>query len=363
MSSSFGEMIRISIFGESHGEAIGVVLDNLPAGCPIDEVQLALQMARRAPGRDTTSTPRRESDYVRIVSGLLNGKTTGAPLCGMIENTNTRSSDYESLRVLPRPGHADYTGAVRYNGANDIRGGGHFSGRLTAPLTFAGAICRQILSLHGIRIGAHALQIGSILDTAFDPVDISDALLERISTEYFSLIDRSVQTLMNQEIENARLQADSVGGVVECAVTGLPAGIGSPMFYGVENVLSCILFGIPAVKGVEFGDGFACASLRGSENNDAFTAENGQVKTVTNHSGGILGGITTGMPVIVRAALKPTPSIGQEQETVNLTTLQNEPLSIHGRHDPCIVPRAIPVVESAVAIGLINLMAERGKLV
>lgn len=363
MSSSFGEMIRISIFGESHGEAIGVVLDNLPSGCPIDEEQLAVQMARRAPGRDTTSTPRREGDHVRIVSGLLNGKTTGAPLCGMIENTNTRSSDYEGLRVLPRPGHADYTGAVRYNGANDVRGGGHFSGRLTAPLTFAGAICRQILSLHGIRIGAHALQIASVEDTAFDPVDISDALLKRLSTEHFSLIDRSVQSAMVQEIESARLQADSVGGVVECAVTGLPAGIGSPMFYGVENVLSSILFGIPAVKGVEFGDGFASAALRGSENNDAFTAENKQVKTVTNHSGGILGGITTGMPVIVRAAFKPTPSIGREQETVNLTTLQNEPLAIHGRHDPCIVPRAIPVVEAAVAVGLINLMAERGKLI
>lgn len=363
MSSSVGEMIRISIFGESHGEAIGVVLDNLPAGCSIDEEQLALQMARRAPGRDTTSTPRREGDNVRIVSGLLKGKTTGAPLCGMIENTNTRSSDYEGLRVLPRPGHADYTGAVRYNGANDVRGGGHFSGRLTAPLTFAGAICRQILSLHGIRICAHALQIASVKDAAFDSVDISDALLERLSTEYFSLIDRSVLPAMVQEIESARLQSDSVGGIVECAVTGLPAGIGSPMFYGVENVLSSILFGIPAVKGVEFGDGFAAASLRGSENNDAFTAESNQVKTVTNHSGGILGGITTGMPVIVRAAFKPTPSIGREQATVNLTTLQNEPLVIHGRHDPCIVPRAIPVVEAAVAVGLINLMAERGKLV
>ena len=363
MSSSVGEMIRISIFGESHGEAIGVVLDNLPAGCSIDEEQLALQMARRAPGRDTTSTPRREGDNVRIVSGLLKGKTTGAPLCGMIENTNTRSSDYEGLRVLPRPGHADYTGAVRYNGANDVRGGGHFSGRLTAPLTFAGAICRQILSLHRIRIGAHALQIASVKDTAFDPAVISDALLERLSSEYFSLIDRSVQPAMVQEIESARLQLDSVGGIVECAVTGLPAGIGSPMFYGVENVLSSILFGIPAVKGVEFGDGFAAASLRGSENNDAFTAESNQVKTVTNHSGGILGGITTGMPVIVRAAFKPTPSIGREQATVNLTTLQNEPLVIHGRHDPCIVPRAIPVVEAAVAVGLINLMAERGKLV
>ncbi|WP_306569541.1 chorismate synthase [Faecalispora jeddahensis] len=362
MSSSFGDSVRISIFGESHGEAIGVVLDNLPAGCSIDEEQLALQMARRAPGRDLASTPRSEGDQVRIVSGLLNGKTTGAPLCGMIENTNTRSSDYESLRVLPRPGHADYTGAVRYNGANDVRGGGHFSGRLTASLTFAGAVCRQILSVHGIRIGAHALRIASISGTAFDPVEVPDALLERLSTEYFSLIDRSVEAAMREEIEEARKCADSVGGVVECAVTGVPAGIGSPMFYGVENVLSSILFGVPAVKGVEFGDGFAAASLHGSENNDAFTAENGQVKTRTNHCGGILGGITTGMPLILRAAFKPTPSIGREQNTVNLNTLQNEPLVVHGRHDPCIVPRAIPVVEAAVAVGLVNLMAERGRL-
>lgn len=362
MSSSFGDSVRISIFGESHGEAIGVVLDNLPAGCSVDEEQLALQMARRAPGRDLASTPRSEGDQVRIVSGLLNGKTTGAPLCGMIENTNTRSSDYESLRVLPRPGHADYTGAVRYNGANDVRGGGHFSGRLTAPLTFAGAVCRQILSVHGIRIGAHALRIASVTDTAFDPVEIPDALLERLSTEYFSLIDRSIEAAMREEIEEARKCADSVGGVVECAVTGVPVGIGSPMFCGVENVLSSILFGVPAVKGVEFGDGFAAASLHGSENNDAFTAENGQVKTRTNHCGGILGGITTGMPLILRAAFKPTPSIGREQNTVNLNTLQNEPLVVHGRHDPCIVPRAIPVVEAAVAVGLINLMAERGRL-
>lgn len=362
MSSSFGDSVRISIFGESHGEVIGVVLDNLPAGCSIDEEQIALQMGRRAPGRDLASTPRSEGDRVRIVSGLLNGKTTGAPLCGMIENTNTRSSDYESLRVLPRPGHADYTGAVRYNGANDVRGGGHFSGRLTAPLTFAGAICRQILSVHGIRIGAHALRIASVADAAFDPVEIPNALLERLSTEYFSLIDRSKEAAMRQEIEAARKSADSVGGVVECAVIGLPAGIGSPMFYGVENVLSSVLFGIPAVKGVEFGDGFAAAALHGSENNDSFSAENGQVTTVTNHCGGILGGITTGMPLIVRAAFKPTPSIGREQNTVNLTTLQNEPLVVHGRHDPCIVPRAIPVVEAAVTVGLVNLMAERGSL-
>jgi chorismate synthase len=362
MSSSFGEYVRISIFGESHGEAIGVVLDNLPAGQAIDEEQLAVQMARRAPGRDLAATPRHEGDRVCIVSGLLHGKTTGAPLCGMIENTNTRSADYENLRILPRPGHADYTGAVRYHGANDVRGGGHFSGRLTAPLTFAGAICRQILSAQGVCIGAHALRIANVSDKAFDPVHIPADLLKRLSGEYFSLIDRTAETAMRQEIEAARKDADSVGGVVECAVTGLPAGLGSPMFYGVENVLSAILFGIPAVKGVEFGDGFGAAALHGSENNDVFAAKDGRVVTATNHCGGILGGITTGMPLIVRAAFKPTPSIGRQQSTVDLNTLQSEPLVVHGRHDPCIVPRAIPVVEAAVAVGLMNLMAERGML-
>ncbi|WP_101697324.1 chorismate synthase [Clostridium minihomine] len=362
MSSSFGDSIRISIFGESHGDAIGVVLDNLPAGEPIREEEIEQQMARRAPGQDSSATPRKESDRVRIVSGLLNGKTTGAPLCGMIENTNTRSSDYENLRITPRPGHADYTGSIRYSGANDVRGSGHFSGRLTAPLTFAGAVCRQILFARGIHIGAHVLRIASVADSPFDPVQIPDELLDRLSTQYFSLIDKSKEAPMRQEIESARQSGDSVGGIVECAVTGLPSGIGSPMFGGVENVLSGVLFGIPAVKGVEFGDGFACTFLRGSENNDAFSIENGRVKTVTNHCGGILGGITTGMPVLVRAAFKPTPSISLEQNTVNLNAMEKTTLSIHGRHDPCIVPRAIPVVESAVALGLINLMAERGKL-
>ena len=301
-------------------------------------------------------------DQVRIVSGLLNGKTTGAPLCGMIENTNTRSADYENLRVQPRPGHADYTGAIRYGGANDVRGGGHFSGRLTAPLTFAGAVCRQILVTQGIRIGAHALHIAGIYDSPFDPVNVPDELLAHLSTEYFALIDRTQEPAMRQKIEDARQALDSVGGVVECAVTGLPAGIGSPMFYGVENVLSAILFGIPAVKGVEFGAGFQSAELHGSENNDAFRVTGGAVKTVTNHSGGILGGITTGMPLVLRAAFKPTPSIAQEQDSVDLTDMTNTKLQVKGRHDPCIVPRAIPVVEAAVAVGLINLLAERGKL-
>lgn len=357
MSSSFGEHVRISIFGESHGDAIGVVLDNLPAGQTIDEQQLAVQMARRAPGRDLASTPRREGDRVRIVSGLLNGKTTGAPLCGIIENTNTRSADYENLRILPRPGHADYTGAVRYHSANDVRGGGHFSGRLTAPLTFAGAICRQILSARGIRIGAHALRVAGVSDKAFDPVQIPDSLLERLSGEYFSLIDRDAETAMRQEIEDARKDADSVGGVVECAVIGLPAGIGGPLFGGIEPMLASMLFGIPACKGVEFGAGFGAAQLHGSENNDPYEiTEYGEIHTKTNHAGGILGGISTGMPVVFRAAFKPTSSIGREQDSVNLQTGKNTKLNVHGRHDPCIVPRAVPVVEAAAAIALLDMV-------
>lgn len=362
MSSSWGEHVRVSIFGESHGEEIGVVLDNLPAGESISEEEILAQMARRAPGRDKSSTPRRESDTPRIVSGFLNGKTTGAPLCAVIRNTNTRSGDYENLAVLPRPGHADYPAFVRYGGFNDIRGGGHFSGRLTAPLTFAGAVCRQILFRRGIRIGGHVASVAGVRDSLFAPADIPDELLDRLSSVYFPLIDAEAEPLMREKIEEARMARDSVGGTVECAVTGVPAGVGSPMFGGVENVLSSIVFGVPAVKGLEFGAGFSVAGLRGSEDNDPYYMESGAVKTRTNNCGGILGGITTGMPILLRAAIKPTSSVSLEQDTVNLKTMENARLSVHGRHDPCIVPRAVPVIEAATAIGIVNLLAERGKL-
>ncbi len=363
MSSMIGNTVRASIFGGSHTEAIGVVLDGLPHGEEIDLTALEQQMARRAPGRDKSSTPRKESDTPRILCGLLDGVTTGAPLCLIIENTNTRSKDYSDLKIHPRPGHADYTAYVRYGGHNDIRGGGHFSGRLTACLTAAGAIARQILEKRGIHIGAHALQIGPVQDRRFDPIHVRNEDLMRLSTSYFSLLDPEKEAPMRAVIEEARQALDSVGGVVECAVTGLPAGLGSPMFGGVENELGRALFGIPAVKGVEFGDGFGVAALHGSENNDAFCYdEDGKVKTLTNHAGGILGGITTGMPVIVRCACKPTPSIAQEQQTVDLCKKTDAPLSIHGRHDPCIVPRAIPVVESTVALVLLDMMAGQGML-
>lgn len=361
MGSVIGQRIKVSIFGESHGEAIGCVIDGLPSGCPIDMEQVALQMARRAPGRDATATPRKESDIPHILSGMLDGKTTGAPLCMVIQNQTPRSGDYANLLTCPRPGHADYTGYVRYNGQNDIRGGGHFSGRLTAPLTFAGAVCRQILKQKGITVGGHIAAIAGIEDKPLDGVNVTAEELDALSAIPFSLCDPTVEGAMRQAVEDARLQGDSVGGVIEVAAVGLPAGWGSPMFDGIENRLAPILFGIPAVKGVEFGDGFALSAMRGSEANDPFQyADDGRVVTTANHNGGILGGITTGMPLTVRVAIKPTPSIAMEQDTVDLATGENTRLTIHGRHDPCIVPRALPVVEAALSIGLLDIAMTEG---
>ena len=363
MSSTFGKNLHISVFGGSHTEAIGVVIDGLPAGETIDQDALLRQMARRAPGRDKSRTPRKESDIPRILCGLLDGVTTGAPLCLIIENTNIRSKDYSDLKIHPRPGHADYTAFVRYGGHNDIRGGGHFSGRLTACLVAAGGIARQILQRRGILIGAHALQIGPVFDRRFDPVSISPEELIRLSETYFALLDPEKESAMRDVIEEARMAQDSIGGIVECAVTGLPAGLGSPMFDGVENVLGAALFGVPAVKGVEFGDGFGVAALHGSENNDPFTyGEDGKVKTLTNHAGGVLGGITTGMPLVFRCAVKPTSSISRAQHTIDLSRGCDDTLSVHGRHDPCIVPRAIPVVEGVAAMALLDMMSGQGLL-
>lgn len=356
--SSWGKNIKISIFGESHGGGIGVVIDGLPAGESIDMDSLLLQMSRRAPGKDPTATPRSEKDAPEILSGILGGKTTGAPLCAVIRNTNTRSGDYGNVLSCPRPGHADYTGYVRYDGFNDVSGGGHFSGRLTAPMVFAGAVCRQILSRRGIHIAAHIASVGNVSDKRFDPVDIPKELMQRLSESSFSLIDKDAETPMRQLIEKCRMNQDSIGGTVECAVTGVPAGAGSPMFEGAENIISSIVFGIPAVKGIEFGAGFEASKMRGSENNDAFYYDGATVRTRTNNHGGILGGISSGMPIIFRAAFKPTPSISQEQDTVDLTSGRDSKLSIHGRHDPCIVPRAVPVVEAAAALAVINLLYE-----
>ena len=356
MSSTLGNNLKISVFGESHGNGIGVVIDGLPAGKTIDMEAVLVQMKRRAPGRDKTATPRKESDAPKILSGMLGSTLTGAPLCAVIENTNTRSQDYGNLMTKPRPGHSDYTAFVKYHAANDVRGGGHFSGRITAPIVFAGAVCRQLLAEKGIKIAAHISRIGSVSDRGFDPVSIDNGLMTRLSESSFALIDEAVEEKLRAEVEAARLQQDSVGGVIECAVTGLPAGIGDPMFDGVEGVIAKAVFAVPAVKGIEFGAGFSLARMRGSQSNDPFRMENGKVVTETNNCGGILGGITNGMPLIFRAAIKPTPSISQPQKNVDLQTGENAVLEIHGRHDPCIVPRAVSVIEAVTAIALSELI-------
>ncbi|MEE1219762.1 MAG: chorismate synthase [Ruminococcus sp.] len=356
MSSTYGEKIKISVFGESHGNGIGVVIDGLPAGVKIDMDKVLIQMARRAPGKDKTATPRKESDLPRVLSGMLGDTLTGAPLCAVIENTNTRSGDYGNLLACPRPGHSDYTAFVKYKASNDIRGGGHFSGRITAPIVFAGAICRQILESQGIKIAAHINSIGSVNDNRFNPIDIDDSLIEKLNNSSFALIDENAEEKMRYEVEQARLNLDSVGGTIECAVTGIEAGFGEPMFDGVEGVIAKAVFGIPAIKGIEFGKGFELAQMRGSQSNDPFEYKNGKVVTTTNNCGGILGGITNGMPILFTAAVKPTPSISQPQNTVDLQKKENTTLEIHGRHDPCIVPRAVPVIEAVTAIAIINLM-------
>lgn len=361
MSSSWGNSIRISIFGGSHTQAIGVNIEGLPAGERIELPEILAQMARRAPGQDKTATTRKESDQPQVLCGLLDDFTTGAPLCAIIENTNQRSKDYSQLKVLPRPGHADYTAEVKYGGHQDVRGGGHFSGRLTAPLVFAGAVARQILTRRGITVGAHVLKIAGakINDQPFHPTEVSRELLDRLSSEYFPVINPEARESMRQSIEKARLSQDSVGGIVECAILGMPVGAGDPIFDGAENRIASIAFGIPAVKGVEFGAGFSVADSRGSENNDSmYVSEDGSVRTRTNNAGGILGGITNGMPLIFRAAFKPTSSISREQDTVDLSTHTNAKLVVTGRHDPCVVPRAAPVVEAAASIAALDLLAQ-----
>ena len=341
MSSTWNNNITFSVFGESHGPAIGVCIDNVPPGESIDMDKLMQFMARRAPKKDKTSTQRREKDMPQIMSGFFNGKTTGTPLCALIQNTDQHSNDYSNLSKLARPGHADYTGALRYRGFNDQRGGGHFSGRLTAPLCFAGAVAGQILEKRGIYVGAHIAEIHKIKEKKFPT--ISDAKGKK----------------MFADIDKARQNLDSVGGVVECIAINVPAGIGSPIFDGLENSIAQLVFGIPAVKGLEFGAGFNAAKMLGSENNDEFYVnENGHVVTRTNFHGGILGGISSGMPITLRVAFKPTPSIARPQATVDYSAMKNETINIKGRHDPCVVPRAVPCVEAAVNIALLNHMLQ-----
>lgn len=362
MSSNWGNSFQISLFGESHGEGVGVVIDGMPAGLKLDFEALEAFMKRRAPGRDKTSTPRKESDLPELLSGILNGVTTGAPLTAFIRNSDTHSGDYAELASLARPGHADYTGFLRYGGFNDVRGGGHFSARLTAPLVFAGGIAKQLLAAGGIWVGAHIARAAGIDDQRFDDVKLDAQTLLSAGTRDFPVLDEQSGLKMRNAIEAARLTQDSVGGIVECGIIGVPAGIGSPIFDGIENRLASILFGIPAVKGIEFGAGFAAADLRGSENNDSFVMDGDTVRTRTNLHGGILGGISSGMPILFRAAFKPTPSISQPQETVDFRKKIPAELSIKGRHDPCVVVRAVPVVEAAAAVAIADILKSEGRI-
>ncbi|MCI1944858.1 chorismate synthase [Clostridium luticellarii] len=360
MSGTWGSKIKISIFGESHGKAVGIVVDGLKPGIEIDLEYIGEQMKRRAPGRTKLSTARKEQDEFQILSGYFEGKTTGTPLCAMISNNDIRSQDYKKTSNVLRPGHADFTGNVKYCGFNDYRGGGHFSGRLTAPLVFAGALCRKILEGKGIMIGSRIKSIGKIKDkTSFEPISTNKYILQELSKDTFPVLDKGCGEKMKGSILKAREEGDSLGGVVETAVVNLPAGIGEPFFDSVESTLSHLLFSVPAVKGVEFGQGFNIAAMKGSEANDQYyISEGGSIKTYTNNNGGILGGITNGMPLIFRAAVKPTPSIAKPQKTVDIENKKNTILEISGRHDPCIVPRAVPVIEAVTALGILDLMQE-----
>ncbi len=356
MSNLLGSKYRVQIFGQSHSPMIGCVIEGVPAGTVPDMEALSAFMARRAPGQSALSTARREDDAPRIVSGLNErGETCGAPLCALIANADPRSRDYDALRDVPRPGHADYTAWAKYAGHNDIRGGGQFSGRLTAPLCFAGALAMQLLAEKGVRVKARVHSLAGIRDAA---IDLARPPLDAIREAPLPTLDPEAARRMNEAILAAKAAGDSVGGVVECFATGLPAGLGEPMFDGVENRVARAIFGIPAVRGVEFGLGFAAADLRGSEHNDAYRIQDGQVLAGTNRHGGALGGITSGMPLVVRAAFKPTPSIALQQRSVSLSRREDAPLAVQGRHDPCVVPRAVPCVEAAVACAIYDLILE-----
>lgn len=352
MSSTYGDNLKLSIFGQSHGGAIGMTLDGIPAGLPVDTAALQSFLNRRAPGHNLWSTPRKEEDKIEFLSGIVDNFTCGAPLAAVIYNHNTRSGDYNNLKDCPRPGHADYTAQVKYGGYQDSAGGGHFSGRLTAPLCIAGGLCKQWLEEMGITVSAHILCIGSVQDTAFDPIaPQTDSVLTD-----FPVLSSQAGADMQNEILKAKGDRDSVGGMIECAVTGLPAGLGEPIFGGVESKIAAIVYAIPAVKAVAFGAGEAVKDMRGSICNDPFLIRDGIIRTETNHAGGILGGITNGMPVLFRAAIKPTPSISRPQMSISLSRQESAQLQIQGRHDPCIVPRAVPVVEAAAAIAIYDLI-------
>ena len=351
----YGRLFQINIFGESHGESVGILLDGVTSGIPLSVEDFLSDLSRRKSGGLGT-TPRIEDDEIMIESGVFNGYTTGAPILLRFKNNNTRSKDYSNLVTHPRPSHADFTAQKKYDGYNDYRGGGHFSGRITAPLVFAGAICKQILEVKGIIVSAHINSIGKIKDCSFLESDISDELLNSFKEKELPLINTKLEDEMRQEILSARSSGDSIGGTIECAILGVSPGIGDPFFDSVESTLAHLMFSVPAVKGIEFGKGFDISKMRGSEANDEYYLENGNIKTKTNNNGGILGGITNGMPIIFNVAIKPTASIFKEQNAVNIVTMEETTLCIEGRHDPCIVQRALPVIEAVAAIGITELM-------
>ena len=361
MSGVYGRKIKMTIFGESHGASIGLVIDGLPPGLGIDIDFIKREMERRAPGRNLLSTQRQEKDAFLIQSGVFEGRTTGTPLCALIPNSDSHSKDYSILKDNMRPGHADYSGKIKYKGFNDYRGGGHFSGRLTAPLVFAGAVAKQALALLGITVGAHILSIAGVREANFNPLGIDDIIIKELQRRDFCVMDMAKGEKMQQRILQAKAENNSVGGVIEVIVQHLPAGIGAPYFDSLESRLSHVLFSVPAVKGVEFGDGFALTELTGAEANDQLHYVDGSVQGYTNHNGGITGGISNGMPVLFRAAIKPTPSISRSQRTVSLSQQCDTELTVVGRHDPCIVQRAVPVIEAVTAWTVWDLLLEAKK--
>lgn len=353
LKNTFGSKIAVTLFGESHGKAIGAVLDGMPSGIAVDEDFIARQMSlRKSVG--AISTARKEADEVRILSGVFNGRTTGTPITFMIENQDQRSRDYGELAYKARPGHADYAAEIKYGGFQDFRGGGHFSGRITAGLVAAGAVAISALREKGITVGTHILSCGGIRDRSFGDVKSDIDYLDGLE---FAVLDASKEEEMKAAIMAAKSEGDSVGGCLETAVYGMPAGVGEPWFDTVEGLLSHALFSVPAVKGVEFGAGFAYADMRGSQSNDPFRNENGKIVTETNNCGGILGGITNGMPILFRCAVKPTPSIYKEQQTIDMRTGENTTLVINGRHDPAIIHRARVVIDSVTALVLLDMLS------
>lgn len=356
MSSTWGNNIKLSLFGESHGKAIGISIDGLPPGISLDLEDIRFEMRRRAPGRDKLATSRVEKDEFEILSGYFNGKTTATPLCMIIYNTNTRPRDYEKTKNLMRPGHADFTGNKRYKGNNDYRGGGHFSGRMTAPICFAGAIAKQVLKSKGITIAGHINSIGDIEDSKFDMTDISSNFLESLRYKKIPTIEEGKASEMEKLISKLKDEKDSIGGIVEILALNVEAGIGNPFFDSIESKISQIIFSIPGVKAIEFGQGFSISKMKGSEANDEFYIHDEKIKTYTNNNGGILGGISNGMPIVFRVALKATPSIGKKQRTIDIEKHENTEIEIVGRHDPCIVIRALPVLEAATALAILDFI-------